>query len=148
MVTKRLIEADAKRCHNCSSELQTSDNFCRSCGISQATRAVTQEPDEGWRHAVTTVLINDGEIENSQPFSDSLDDTLIQQETYQSLSSPLVKSLTKNVATRTSSLHSNRFGVSIVAVLIAIPVWLLIVLLSPLDAYTAIRAIATQMNCK
>jgi hypothetical protein len=144
MVTKRLIEADAKRCHNCSNERQTSDSFCRSCGISQTM----SDQDESWRHSVTTVLETDDGIENSQSLSGSLDDTLIQPGSYQSLSSPLVKSLTKNVATRTSSLHSNRFGVSIVAVLIAIPIWMLIILLSPLDAYTAIRAIASQMNCK
>ncbi len=148
MVTQRLIETAAKRCHNCLSELQTSDNFCRSCGISQTTGAVTPETDESWRHCETTVLNNDDEIEISESLSSSLDDTLIQTETYQSVSSPLVKTLTQNVATRTSSLHSNRFGVSIVAVLIAIPIWLLIILLSPIDAYTAIRAVANQMNCK
>lgn len=144
MVTKRLIEANAERCHNCSSERQTSDNFCRSCGISQTA----SDRDESWRHSVTTVLKTDDEIENAQSLSDSLDDTLRQPESYQSLSSPLVKSSTKNVATRTSSLHSNRFGVSIIAVLIAIPIWMLIILLSPLDAYTAIRAVANQMSCK
>ena len=131
MVTQRLIEADAKRCHSCSSELQTSDNFCRSCGISQTTGAVILENDEGWRHCETTVLKNDDELETDE-----------------SLSSPLVKTLTQNIATRTSSLRSNRFGTSIVAVLIAIPIWLLIILLSPIDAYTAIRAVASQMNCK
>ena len=148
MVTQRLIEADAKRCHSCLSGLQTSDNFCRSCGISQVTDAVTPDTDEGWRHCETTVLKIEDESEIDESLSSSLDDTLIQTETYESLSSPLVKTLTQNIATRTSSLRSNRFGASIVAVLIAIPIWLLIILLSPVDAYTAIRAIASQMNCK
>ncbi|HKS41375.1 MAG TPA: hypothetical protein VJX74_12250 [Blastocatellia bacterium] len=148
MVTQRLIEADAKRCHSCSSGLQTSDSFCRSCGISQTTGAVTPDSNENWRHCETTVLNNDNEIDTDESLSSSLDDTLTQTETYESLSSPLVKTLTQNIATRTSSLRSNRFSMSIVAVLIAIPIWLLIILLSPIDAYTAIRAIASQMNCK
>ena len=148
MITQRLIEAAAKRCHNCLSKLQTSDNFCRSCGISQTTVTVIPDSNESWRHCETTVLKIEDESEINESLSSSLDDTLMQTETYESLSSPLVKTLTQNVATRTSSLHSNRFGVSIVAVLIAIPIWLLIILLSPIDAYTAIRAVAGQMNCK
>ena len=144
MVTQRLIEADAKRCHNCSSGLQTSDNFCRSCGTSQ----MTPETVESWRHTETTVLNYDVQSETGESPSSSLDDTLIQTETYESLSSPLVKTLTQNIATRTSSLRPNRFGTSLIAVLIAIPIWLLIILLSPIDAYTAIRAVASQMSCK
>jgi hypothetical protein len=131
MITQRLIEAVAKRCHNCSSELQTSDNFCRSCGTSRKTGALAPESDESWRDSVTTVLNNEDETK-----------------TYQSLSSPLVKSLTQNVAIRTSPLSGNRFAVCVVAVLIAVPIWLLILLLSPLDAYTAIRSVSSQVNCK
>jgi hypothetical protein len=47
---------------------------------------------------------------------------------------------------KTGPLRLNRFGVLMIAVLIAIPMWLLIILLSPLDAYAAAKAASSQMS--
>lgn len=43
-----------------------------------------------------------------------------------------------------SSLRANRRAMRLVSMLIAVPLWLMIVLLSPLDAYAAAKAIAKQ----
>jgi hypothetical protein len=39
---------------------------------------------------------------------------------------------------------ANRRATRLVSILIAVPLWLMIVLLSPLDAYAAAKAIAKQ----
>jgi hypothetical protein len=58
---------------------------------------------------------------------------------YQSFSGPLVKLITESVtATKTSRLQS-RWGKRLALAAISIPIWLLIVLLSPLDAYVAAK---------
>jgi hypothetical protein len=54
--------------------------------------------------------------------------------------------ITKSVAVKTAPLRLNRFGARFFAVIVAVPIWLLIVLLSPLDAYTTARVAMSRAD--
>ena len=77
-----------------------------------------------------------------------LQTTLLRNDTEisQSLSRVVVDTLKLSAAVTTGPLHLNRFGVLAVAVLISIPMWLLIILLSPLHAFVAAKAASAQMS--
>jgi hypothetical protein len=64
----------------------------------------------------------------------------------QSVSSRSLNRLQHHVVQTTGSLHLNRIGGIVVAVLISIPMWLLIVLLSPIEAYSSARAASSQLT--
>jgi len=66
-------------------------------------------------------------------------------ESTQTLSGLLVSSLTQIVAVKTMPLRYGRLGSRVIAGVVAIPIWLLIILLSPLDAYTAAKAASSQL---
>ena len=126
MTTMRLIGTAAlKRCHSCLADVPARDIYCRKCGTLQRADAIT----EPTLHDSRTPRVRD--------------DARI----YQSLSEPLVNRLTQTVATRSSALRGNPSGERMVAALITIPIWLLIIMLSPLDAYAAARAVAKQKTC-
>jgi len=113
-----------KQCHRCGALLPGNHNFCRSCGTSQLVR----------QDQTDRIKAND---ERETPKS---------LETSQLLSEILVRSLTKSLSIKTAPFRSNRFGTSVVAALTIIPIWLLIILLSPLDAYSAARAASSELN--
>ncbi|HET9530385.1 MAG TPA: hypothetical protein VFQ92_08545 [Blastocatellia bacterium] len=116
-----------KQCRNCDGHLLAPDNFCRWCGVRQ-----TRPPDTAANSASecehkTRHMQDDAKVE--LPFSSLSLDTLAQK-----------------VTAKTGSLRLNRLGVLVIAVLVAIPMWLLIILLSPLDAYASARAVSNQMG--
>jgi hypothetical protein len=118
-----------KQCHTCQRRLSVPDTFCRWCGVHQGECPVAQASAEDWRRRKTKVLRNEEEIA-------------------QSLSSLPLNTLAQNVAVKTGSLRLNRFGVLVIGVLIAIPMWLLIILLSPFDAYTSAKAASIHMSIR
>jgi len=65
-----------------------------------------------------------------------------------SISKLPMERLTQSVALTTGSLRLNRWGALVIAVLIAIPMWLLIILLSPFDAYLSARNAWVQMDIR
>jgi hypothetical protein len=119
---------DLARCHACGAEQRGPDKFCRRCGASQ-------------RLAITSSI---GAANWSVPDTRPLRST----NPYDSFSGALVKVVTEVVSVRASSLSSslpgNRWVIRLAGALIAVPLWLMLVLLSPLDAYVAARAIARR----
>jgi hypothetical protein len=116
-----------KQCRICFGQLLAPDTFCRWCGIQQKEAQVTAS------HKANRYEQRTGQI-----------DTI--KEVYQSPSKQLLEAMAKSVAVKTGTLQLNRFGVFVVASVIAIPMWLLIILLSPLDAYTSAKAASSRMN--
>ncbi|MGH9835169.1 MAG: zinc ribbon domain-containing protein [Blastocatellia bacterium] len=114
-----------KSCNNCSRELREGDKFCRRCGANQNGRPRAEPPDatEAESKYKTSRL---PEADDRHRFSGSL-----------------MKSLAGGVSARTSRIN-NRFAKLVVSILAAAPLWLMIVLLSPFDAYVAARSIANE----
>jgi ribosomal protein L40E len=126
MLAQEMAETTGiKQCHDCGAELLERDKFCRRCGVSQGVPTST----------LTGVTAGT----EGEPGSLSDDGTLCR-----SYSSRLVNVVSRDLSTRTSSLRANRKAMRLVSMLIAVPLWLMIVLLSPLDAYVAAKAIAKQ----
>ena len=128
---QRMEKVVMKDCHKCNSQLPVPDSFCRWCGIHQGDEDETLIPvnNTGWHDQKTTpVMMND--------------------EMRQSFSSISLKLLEQSATVKTGSLRLNRFGVLAVSVLIAIPMWLLIILLSPLDAYASAKAASTRLSAE
>jgi hypothetical protein len=116
------------QCHTCGAEQRERDRFCRQCGVSQRLNTMS----------LTGVT---GET----PWSDCETRPLPSANRFGSFSGALVNLVTAGVSSRTSSLHAHRWTARLVGALVAVPIWLMIVLLSPLDAYIAARAVARQV---
>lgn len=116
MLTPQLPETIALRqCHRCGTELRERDKFCRRCGVSQPLST----------DCATKLFSDSGAM-------------------HQSFSGSLVTAVTTGLAQRTTALPANRWTRRLASALVAVPLWLMIVLLSPLEAIAAAKAISNQ----
>ena len=114
------------QCHTCSAELLERDKFCRRCGINQSlcTAPLTVVADHNGRFNYETRPLPGGANRGG------------------SFSGTLVNFVTQSVSERTSGCGANRWTMRLVGALVVAPLWVMIVLLAPLDAYVAAKAIA------
>jgi hypothetical protein len=119
------------QCHACGAKQPGRDRFCRQCGASQGSKIASMPSVSG----ATELSARD-----TRP--------LLGVEHYDSFTGALVNLVAGGVSTRASSLSStragNRWTMRLASLLVAGPLWLMIVLLSPLDVYVAARAIARR----
>ena len=117
--------AGLKTCKACSRELREGDKFCRRCGANQngGSAPETSDATEAESKYRTSRL---PEVDQRHRFSGSL-----------------MKSLVREVSVKTSRIN-NRFAKLVVSMLAAAPLWLMIVLFSPFDAYMAARSIVDE----
>lgn len=129
IAARQLEKVVIKDCRMCNGQLSVPDSFCRWCGTHQGDDEDTLIPisNTGWRDQKTKPVI-------------------MNEKALKSLSTLSLDMLAQNATAKTSSLRLNRFGVFTVAVLIAIPMWLLIILLSPLNAYASAKAASSRLN--
>jgi ribosomal protein L40E len=115
-----------KQCHTCGAELLERDKFCRRCGVNQSLCAapLTVVAGQGVRFEYETRPLPGG------PNSGG------------SFSGTLVNFVTQSVSERTSRCGANRWTMRLVGALVMAPLWVMIVMLAPLDAYVAAKAIA------
>ena len=109
-----------KGCAECDGGLLETDRFCRWCGVRQVYSA---------------------QLCTSSPLTTT---ALPQTALYHRVSGPLVSAILTGVSDRSGEAPGPILKRTILA-LISIPIWLIIVLLSPLDAYAAAKAISRQM---
>ena len=127
-----------KFCNACDNEIPAGDRFCRRCGTPQTELIKIFQA----KVRNTGSLAETREIGASSPFATV---PLTQENSYRLVSGPLVKSVTESLAARKTARLSHRWSKRVVMALISIPIWLLIVLLSPIDAYAAARNTIDQM---
>ena len=114
------------QCHICSAELRERDKFCRRCGVNQSLCTAP----------LTVVAGNGSKFEyETRPLPRS-------SNRGGSFSGTLVNFVTQSVSERTSGCGANRWTMRLVGALVVAPIWVMIVLLAPLDAYVAAKAIA------
>ncbi len=116
-----------KLCHACEAELLERDRFCRRCGVSQS---LAQTP--------STAKVD----RSSSPYATA---PLIAGEWCRPISGPLLQAVTAGVSATTSARLDSPIARRLILVLISIPIWLIIILLSPIDAYTAAKAVTRQI---
>ena len=124
------VTAAIRACVECGTGLLESNKFCRNCGVRQSSQfgGVAAGLETAIGAAVSSPVLR-GHCDPYHP-----------------VSGPLVKAVVASVSSRdTTPLHGRLLKSSILA-LISIPIWMMIVLLSPIDAYLAARGFsrATQ----
>ncbi|HKY05546.1 MAG TPA: hypothetical protein VJQ56_11690 [Blastocatellia bacterium] len=116
------------------------DRFCRWCG--QCQGGIESLPDDrGFDKAATTVSAGGP----TSPYTTSgLWAAPAKPDFYRPVSGPLVQAALANISTSPVADFTSRVTRRLIFILISIPVWLIIVLLSPLDAYLAARALSKE----
>src|SRR5215510_15454446 len=112
---------DLRLCRVSLAELRDHDKFCRHCGARQ-----------------TGVI---APTANTAPSAYAT--SRLQADTFNSVSASLLNAIAAGAQAGTAQLDSP-CARRAVSALIAIPLWLMIVLLSPIDAYATAKAIAGQ----
>jgi hypothetical protein len=64
---------------------------------------------------------------------------------YRRISGPLVNAVVTGALSAPSVENESPYVKRVILALISIPIWLIIVLLSPLDAYAAVKTVARQV---
>jgi len=117
-----------KACHSCGGSLLERDRFCRWCSARQIEPTLRIESGAIEMVSETTPL-------DQRPIAIS----------YRPISGPLVRAATAGVWTAESSHLSGRIARSAALALISVPIWLMIVLLSPLDAYFVAKTVTDRV---
>jgi hypothetical protein len=108
-----------KSCSVCDAGLLERDNYCRWCGAHQ--------PERTSAIPATSVFTS-----------------AARAEVYRRVSGPLVNAVVTGALSGAARENQSRFIKRVTLALISIPIWLIIVLLSPLDAYAAVKNLARQ----
>jgi hypothetical protein len=121
-----------KPCRSCGAGLIEGSKFCRSCGSAQI-HSLT--PDSR-----TTISVGNVEPE---PLYETT--RLSQQRLYHPVSGPLVGAVLAGVPARAPHSPESSLSKRILLALMAIPIWVMIILLSPLDAYASAKIIGNRI---
>jgi hypothetical protein len=115
-----------KACRSCSSGLFERDRFCRLCGARQ-----------------TAAQIRDAIISAASPYATSaFEEAGEPQASFRPVSDPMVKAMIGGMSAGGDATPHSRAWRVMVQMLGSIPIWLMIVLLAPFDAYAAARTIS------
>jgi hypothetical protein len=117
--------ATLKNCRACRAEMIDSDRFCRRCGACQHTSEMAA---------------------HSSPLGATT--RLLDEDSYHSISGPLIKAVARGVSIRISGPLCSRLAIKAVLALVSVPIWMMIVLLSPIDAYLAAKDISARAACR
>ena len=127
-----------KACSECHSGLLDRDKFCRWCGVRQPgldSSAIN-------RTQATAII----EEQSSLPLGATVAIAAGQRtDVYRRVSGPLVNAVVTGALPAPSTENHSAFLNRVILALISIPIWLIIVLLSPIDAYAAVKGLARQV---
>jgi hypothetical protein len=127
-------------CRACGVGIPQSDRFCRLCGAGHtdslsATLSNQERPVK---------LASSDSLECSRPPADCATMAMPTRAGYGPLSGPLVTAVADGLSANLALRFLDRRVKRILLVLISVPIWLMIVLLSPLDTYAAVKASPVQ----
>lgn len=121
-----------KACVACSGGLLEYDKFCRWCGVRQTVSTI----ECGEAGATEAVRLNSN---SSLPLTTSRLMAVEQSNLYRRVSGPLVSAVIAGVSANAPTQSRNRLISSAILALISVPIWLIIILLSPFDAIAAAK---------
>ena len=127
-----------KACAACSAGLLDYDKFCRWCGARQ--------PGQQALELSQMSELPTGEVTcNSTLCATVALPGSTRADVYRRISGPLVKAVATGALVGSSAENQSQLVKRVILALISIPIWLIIVLLSPLDAYAAVKNLARQV---
>ena len=116
-----------RECRVCGAGVYLSDTFCRWCGALQTRSPEIHRQSRSLGHSV---------LQHSCAFTDI----------YHPVSGPLVEVLIDSVSANLTTRASASFARKFIQVLFSIPIWLAIILLSPIDAFYSARTICGRLE--
>jgi hypothetical protein len=128
------VTVSIKACGACSGGLLEQDKFCRWCGAPQ-TRSLIPA-------AVCQDRVSSASL--SLYTTSALNRAGADARPYRRVSGPLVHALVAGMSRDRSTEPIGRVVRTVVQALVSIPIWLMIVLLSPVDAYVAAKSISRE----
>jgi hypothetical protein len=126
-----------KACTECDAGLLDRDKFCRWCGARQPI------PERAGPNGVAPMLIAEAASGLTSGATVALAGA--RTDVYRRVSGPLVNAVVTGALSAPTTEHQSAFIQRVILALISIPIWLIIVLLSPLDAYAAVKNLARQV---
>lgn len=134
--TGKIKTATVKGCVSCAAGILDSDQFCRWCGASQNAIAASRE-----------ISVEGSPIVLGAPWSYATKaiEPLDALNTFHRVSGPLVSAVVATIATGPASHARESVAARAIAALLSFPLWLIIVLLSPLDAYAAAKNLSRSL---
>ena len=117
-----------KPCRSCGAGLLDESRFCRSCGSATG--------DSSPLESRTSV--------RAEPFQYTTN-PLSRKELYHPVSGPLVSAVVAGVPASAQPSPSGPLSKRILLALMALPIWVMIILLSPLDAYQSAKIIGNRI---
>lgn len=115
-------------CHLCGSSGLAYDKFCRHCGTRQGAETKAFETPDS---LAPTTGFDESPSYLTAPIK--------AEDLYRAISGPLVKSVTGSLTSKKTARLKSRWSRNVILALISIPIWLMIILLSPFDAYIAAK---------
>ena len=125
---------DITPCRSCGAGLIAKSNFCRSCGAARTSTPVT--------FSDRTIPVGRCEPEARGNYSTT---RLAGQQLYHPVSGPLVSAVVAGVPASIPRSSATGLSKRILLALMAIPIWVMIILMSPLDAYASARIIGSRI---
>lgn len=135
VATGEIKTATVKVCVSCPGGILDSDKFCRWCGASQNAIAASGG------------ISVEGAMDSGMPWSYMTRalEPLDTSHNFHRVSGPLVSAVVATIATGPASQARESFSARAIAALLSFPLWLIIVLLSPLDAYAAAKNLSRSL---
>jgi hypothetical protein len=121
-------------CRSCGIGLIEGSRFCRSCGAAQI-HSLPGNPR-------TIALFDSIEPEPPGHYATT---RLSQQKLYHPVSGPLVNAVVAGVPANIPRTPAGGLSKRILLALMALPIWVMIILLSPLDAYASAKIIGNRI---
>jgi hypothetical protein len=128
------VTIPVKACNACSGGLLDSDKFCRWCGAPQTQSLV---PTLVGQKRVSSALL-------SLYTTSALDRASGDVRSYRKISGPLLHALVSGMSRDRQAEPMGRVVRALIQALVSLPIWLMIVLLSPVDAYVAAKSISRE----
>jgi hypothetical protein len=128
---------DLKLCNACQAEMWERDRFCRRCGVRYSGGVGSAVTKDDWPDSLT--IANTGSLRPPRMTASPGEG-----HSYRPFSGPLTKAVAAGVSTGPLTLSYSPLIKKIIMGLITIPIWLIIVLLSPFDAYATAKSVSAR----
>ena len=123
-----------KPCRSCGVGLIDESKFCRLCGAAQNHSVAPNSP--------TTITADNPDCEPLKHYATT---PLSQLKLYHPVSGPLVNAVAEGVPANVPRSPASSVSKRMLLALMAIPIWVMIILLSPLDAYASAKIIGNRI---
>ncbi len=144
--TSQAVTVSIIACHACGGGLFEDDRFCRLCGVRQDR--TDNIPFEYNSDRESGLLVKNSNQSALNYVTSVLKEPRAAPYFRHSVSGPLISELVERMSISDSTGLCSRIARKTISILVTVPLWLIIILLSPLDAYSAARAVSNRAECE